>query len=452
MSFPRVPFAGCAATAFALAGCDFGAVHGYTPDLGTEFSSTDLELIRRELGSLAEKPPDDPSNLYADDRDAALLGQQLFFEPRYSQNGALACATCHDPATGFQDARSNTSEGLAFTGRHSATLINVGYGPARTGSTVWQFWDGRADSLWSQALGPPESGVEMGGARTTLALLVYDKYRQPYEAIFGAMPALRTPTGEPVVEPGARPQLTGFPATAETRAWDALPEALRHGITEVYVNFGKAIAAYERLIVSRSSRFDSFYAEIAAGATRSKLLNGDEAAGLKLFVGEGKCVSCHLGPNFTDWKFHNIGVAQEGMNIPPDDEGRAEGLAKVVADRFNCASEWSDRSDKDGCAVNGIVADGDATAAYRGAFKTPSLRSVSQTAPYFHTGTELTLADVVEHYDEGGDDGHYAGKLDPNVEELHLTEPERAELVAFLKTLDGEPLAESLLTKPSMPP
>jgi cytochrome c peroxidase len=255
-----------------------------------------------------------------------------------------------------------------------------------------------------------------------------------------------------VIVAGARPLMPGLPPTDQTRAWDALPTELQHDITQVYVNFGKAVAAYERLIVSRASRFDAFYAEIANGATRSKLLDADEAAGLKVFIGEGKCLSCHLGPNFTDWKFHNIGIEQDGPNIPEDDTGRAEGIAEAVADPFNCASEWSDRSDKDGCAVNAIQAQGADTAPYVGAFKTPTLRSVSQTAPYFHTGGEPTLEAVIDHYDEGGDDGGYAGKLDPNMQELHLSEEQKSALLAFLKTLDGEPIAESLLTKPSMPP
>jgi cytochrome c peroxidase len=434
------------------AGCGFGPVHGYVPDEGTEFTSTDLAIIRRELGSLAETPPADATNQYADDRDAAVLGQQLFFETRYSQNGTLSCATCHEPAAGFQDRRANTSQGLGFTGRHSPTLYNVGYGAAREGSTVWQFWDGRKDSLWSQALGPPESGVEMGGTRAKVALLLYDKYRASYRALFGEMPAMRDAAGNAVVSGAARPAMPGESPTPETQAWDALPDDLKSGITQVYVNFGKAIAAYERLLVSRASRFDAFYAEIAGGATHSKLLDPEEAAGLEVFIGNGKCISCHLGPNFTDDKFHNIGVEQTGENVPPSDLGRGGALAQVASDPFNCASVWSDRPDKGGCAVNSIAYDDAATKPYAGAFKTPTLRSVSQTAPYFHTGEEETLDDVVDHYDEGGDDGGYAGSVDSNVQPLHLTEDEKSALVAFMQTLDGAPLPSSLTTAPPLPP
>jgi cytochrome c peroxidase len=441
-----------AASGSLALGCDFGPIHGYEPDLGTEFSPTDLAIIRRELGSLPATPPADPTNAFADDRDAAVLGQQLFFDPRYSRDGNISCATCHDPNTGFQDATGNTSHGLMFTSRHTPTLLNVGYGTSRAGSTVWQYWDGRKDSLWSQALGPPENGMEMGGSRVTIALLLYDKYRPSYRALFGEMPALRDANGVPVVSPTAvPPRAPGTDETPDNLAWDALSDTLKEQITAVYVNFGKAIAAYERLLVSRDSRFDQFYAEIAGGASRSKLLDEQESAGLAVFIGNGKCISCHLGENFTDWKFHDIGVDQTGANIPALDRGREDGLAQVVNDPFNCAGRYSDRPDKSGCAVSMIALDGASSEPYAGAFKTPGLRSVSQTAPYFHTGEEQSLEDVVEHYDEGGDDQGFAGKVDPNVTRLNLTDDEKAALVLFLKTLDGAPLPQSLTTAPPLP-
>jgi len=436
----------------ASAACSFGPVHGYAPDEGTEFTSTDLEIIRRELGSLPAAPPQDPTNLYADDRDAALLGQQFFFEKRYSKNGDISCATCHDPESGFQDRRANTSQGVSFTSRHTAHLFNLGFGPGRAGSTIWLAWDGRKDALWSQALGSPESPVDMGGSRMKVALLIYDKYRDAYTALFGAMPELRDANGEPIASVGAMPLKPGGTANADTMAWDALADTLKDQITRAFVNFGKAIAAYERLLVSRDSRFDTFYAEIAAGATHSKVLDPEEAQGLKIFIGNGKCISCHIGPNFTDWKFHNIGIDQVGDNIPMEDQGRGAGLPKVVADPFNCAGAYSDRSDKAGCAVNSIMLDDPTLVPLTGAFKTPSLRNVTLTAPYFHTGEEATLEDVIDHYDGGGDQGgHFIGTVDSNVQHLGLTDGEKSALAAFLQTLEGVALPSSLLGAPRLP-
>src|SRR5262249_55415766 len=153
-------------------------------------------------------------------------------------------------------------------------------------------------------------------------------------SIFGEMPMLRDASGKALMSESAHPAMPGEPQTDDTRAWDALAEDLKTGITQVYVNFGKAMAAYERLLVSNGSRFDLFYAEIAAGASHSKQLDPVEAQGLKVFIGNGKCISCHLGPNFTDWKFHNIGVAQEGDNVLKTDDGREDGLSLAVNDEF----------------------------------------------------------------------------------------------------------------------
>ena len=110
----------------------------------------------------------------------------------------MSCATCHIPSKGFQDDRSNTSQGIGFTSRHAPTLFNAAYGASGSG-TVWQFWDGRKDSLWAQALGPPENPLEMGSTRCKIALFLYDKYRSDYEPVFGPMPALRDDTGAPLI-------------------------------------------------------------------------------------------------------------------------------------------------------------------------------------------------------------------------------------------------------------
>jgi cytochrome c peroxidase len=134
------------------------------------------------------------------------------------------------------------------------------------------------------------------------------------------------------------------------------------------------------------------------------------------------------------------------------DEGRAAGLPKLLADPFNCAGVYSDRSDKSGCAVNGIMLDDKTLVPVQGAFKTPSLRNLVQTAPYFHTGEELTLDEVVDHYDEGGDqDGLFTGTVDPNVQRLGLTDEEKEDLLSFLQTLEGVALPSSLETEPTLP-
>jgi cytochrome c peroxidase len=441
----------------AVAGCGGGGTSG-APSSGASkspisiFSELERQIFLSQLGSLPAEAPPDPTNRYADDATAVLLGQQLFFETRYSavgQSGPVSCATCHIPGKGFQDDRANTSEGIGFTGRHAPTIFNAAYGALLETKTVWQFWDGRKDSLWSQALGPPENPTEMGATRTKVALLIYDKYRATYEQIFGKMPGLRDQAGRPVFPETAGPAPAGMPPNPD---WDPA-NPLAHAITQVYVNFGKAIAAYERRIVSRNSRFDQFYEEISTGSPTSDKLTASEISGLKLFVGRGGCVSCHLGPNFTDSEFHNTGVPQVGEHLPTDDRGRADGIGKVVGDDFNCRSEWSDVSDKARCEVNRLVAnagDGGGSSDL-GAFKTPTLRSVASTAPYFHTGKVATLADTIEFYDRGGDVAHFVGTVDQNMRVLDLSSAEKQQLVDFLEALSGQALDTALTTPPALP-
>lgn len=402
------------------------------------FTTSELALIRAKLGPLPAAPPADPSNAFADQPGAASLGHKLFFEPRYSANGQVSCATCHDPATGFQDARANTSTGLGPTGRHAPTVLDGAFGGSATPYALWCFWDGRSDSQWSQALGPPENDVEMGGARTGIAYLIHDKYKAEYEAVFAPLPVLRDANGTALYPLDARPGRA---------AWDAMSTTARDDVTTVYVNFGKAIAAYERRLVTRGARFDAFHAEIAAGESDSELLSDREKEGLRLFLGKGACIECHDGPALSDAKFHNIGVSQVGPNLPSEDRGRAAGIATVLGSEFNCASRWSDHPSKAECPSAAVVAE----ASDLGAFKTPTLRNLSLTAPYMHTGTFATLADVIDHYDNGGDEGGFVGTIDDRVAPLGLTDSEKQALLAFLLTFDDEPVAAELAARPTLP-
>lgn len=399
----------------------------------SEFSEQEVEIILSWLGPLPPVPPADLSNAFADDLDAARLGQALFYEPRYSSDGTISCATCHDSAAGFGDSRANTSLGVSMTGRASISLYNGAYGAAAEGDTNWQLWDGRADTQWSQALGPPESGVVMGGTRSAVALLIYDEYREDYETVFGPMPMLRDDLGEAVAQPDLKPGM---------KEWDALPEGTRTDITGVYVNFGKSIAAYERMLVSRNSRFDRFWQDLSQGALDSDALTEPERLGLRVFIGKGRCLGCHSGPNFTDNQFHNIGVAQGGDNIPDSDEGRAAGVGKLLGSAFNCASSWSDHPNKGECAVTTLGAMGGEL----GAFKTPSLRSINLSPPYMHTGNLATLESVIQHYDLGGaPNGTFDGVRDELIRPLSLDATERRSLAAFVTALEGEALDPSLL-------
>jgi len=300
-----------------------------------------------------ERPSDIPfpeDNPYSDAK--AALGKQLFFDPRLSRENNLSCASCHNPSFSWEDAQ-DTSVGtpMARLGRHTPTVLNLAWGELF-------FWDGRAETLEEQALGPIEADGEMA---QTLPELIEELNAVPgYVAAFDAV----------------------FPGSGLT------PE-----------NIGKAIATYERTVVSADAPFDRWVAgdnsAISASAKR----------GFALFNTKARCVACHDGWNFTDWSFHDIGIGD-------NDLGRYGVLEIDVL---------------------------------KHAFKTPGLRNIVERAPYMHNGGMATLADVIDHYDNG-----FVKRetLSTEMQELGLTTQEKQDLIAFLETLSSD---DPAVTLPKLP-
>jgi cytochrome c peroxidase len=380
---------------------------------GPRWSAEQRAMLRSlSLSSLGPTPAD-PSNRYADDPRAAALGHRLFFDARLSGTGRVSCASCHLPARDFQDGRP-LAEGVGTTNRRTMPVAGTAHSP-------WQFWDGRADSQWAQALGPLESPVEHGGTRTQYAHELARGYRAEYGAVFGPLPSL-----------------DGIPAhagpvadTASRTAWHRIPPARQADISRVYANIGKAIAAYERRIGFSPARFDRYVDAVLAGRAPSaeSALSRDEEAGLGLFIGKGSCVDCHNGALLTDNAFHNTGVPTPTAALPPD-SGRATGVRQAVAGEFNCTSRYSDASPDDCQELRFAVTEGSALVR---AYKTPSLRNVAARAPYMHAGQLATLADVVAHY--GAAPAAPFGQSE--LKSLRLSATERRQLEAFLGTLSG---------------
>lgn len=376
------------------------------------WSDDELTMLRSLwVGSLSPLPPD-PSNLYADNAAAAVLGERFFFDTRFSSNGQVSCASCHLPELGFQDG-TPLGHGVGTTNRRTMSIVGTAYSP-------WLFWDGRKDSQWSQALGPLESAVEHGGNRTLYAHIVDQFYRADYEAIFGPMPEIsHLPLNAgPVADPEAH------------AAWDAMTPDNQEAVTRIFVNIGKSIAAYERLIMPGPARFDAYVEALLAGNSdqADSILTQDELAGLRLFIGRANCTQCHNGPLFTNNAFHNTGVPD--VVSLPEDTGRALGVQQVQADEFNCLSIYSDASVTDCGELSYLVADGHDLMRQ---FRPPSLRNVAERAPYMHAGQFATLEDVIAHYNMAplAPAGH--SELQP----LNLNDQEIQQLVAFLFTLSG---------------
>ncbi len=290
-------------------------------------------------------------------KDKEELGKMLYFDPRLSGSNWISCATCHNPGLGWSDGLPRTiGDGQKELGRHSPTIINSGYFEV-------QMWDGRKKSLEDQAKGPIAASVEMNQD--------YDELIRELKAIPGYVSRFDKVFGK---------------------------NALNIN------NIAKAVATFERSVVSKNAPYDKYWAG-DKGAMSASAVNG-----MNLFFSKAKCGICHNGPVFTDSGFHNIGV-------------KPAGPLKVDLGRYN---ESKDDFDK-------------------GAFKTPGLRDITKSAPYMHNGTEATLQDVIEFYDRGGDAKQ---NVSPFITPLGLTGQEKKDLVEFLKALDGEPI---LVTLPILP-
>ena len=286
--------------------------------------------------------PDD--NSMNDDKIA--LGKLLYFDPRFSKDETVSCATCHNPFHGFADStRTSTGVGGKHGTRNSPTLINRLF-------SADQFWDGRVKDLEHQVPGALLNPITMAmGSETEVAERV--------RGIKGYAPLFVKAFGDDTVDVG---------------------------------RISKAIAAYERTLVSGDSPYDRHQ------DGDKDALSASAIRGLALFTGKANCKTCHTGFNFTDEDYNNIGV---GMAKPEPDVGRYA-VTKNDADR--------------------------------GKFKTPTLRNVALTAPYMHDGSEETLEDVIAFYDQGGIPNP---NLSKEIRPLGLTAQEKQDLVAFLETLTG---------------
>jgi cytochrome c peroxidase len=273
-----------------------------------------------------------------------ILGKALYFDSRLSQGNLLSCASCHSPGYGWGDGQPlGVGHLMKRLGRRSPTIVNAAYGQIF-------MWDGRAENLEEQALGPIQSDAEM--AQPLDDLIKRLKQIREYPPLFQA----------------------AFPDQEMTTG-----------------SIAKAIATYERTVISARAPFDAWI------EGDEKAIPDDAKQGFVLFNTKARCNACHSGWNFTDDSFHDIGLASQ-------DIGRGKFLTNVVKSKF--------------------------------AFKTPGLREISRRAPFMHDGSIATLEAVVDHYDAGGVERPSRSDL---IGPLHLSPKEKADLVAFLKTLNSGP-------------
>ncbi len=310
------------------------------------------------------------------------LGRRLFMDRRLSHNNTMSCAMCHVPEQGFTSNELGTAigaEGRSLR-RNAPSLYNVAYQKTL-------FHDGRELHLEAQVWGPLLNRTEM--AMPSVGYVVEKVRRLPeYGSLFQ--------------------RAFGGPATAE--------------------RIGQALAAYQRTLLSANSRFDQWYYSGDKTA-----LNVQEQQGFMIFVGKGRCATCHLvgekAALFTDNKFHNTGVGWERSMYPERASYKVQLAPGVTVDVKGELLQSFEPPQPDVGRYEVTLNPKD-----RWAYKTPSLRNVALTAPYMHDGSFATLEAVVELYDKGGIDNEYKSPL---LAPLHLSPGEKADLVAFLKTLTG---------------
>jgi cytochrome c peroxidase len=322
-------------------------------------------------------------NRYGDDDDAAYLGFRLFFTSDLGTG--VGCPTCHLPELAFTD-RVAVSTGKALGHRNAPTVFNAA-------DLKVMFWDGRADSLWSQPLFAIENPVEMDSSRLQLAHFIADTdARALYEKVFGSLPAVET-----------------WPAAGKPgdEAFDQLPAATQNEVNRLAANVGKAFEAYMRKNRTSEAAIDSF---VDGDATK---LIPFAQEGLNLFVEQG-CATCHSGPMLTDEKFHDVGFPS--LPGAPPDKGRAGALEVLRSNIFNLAGPYADP----GPGVPATIASDAGDASAEGAFRTPSLRNITRTEPYGHDGALTNVRDVLA------------------VHAPQIDEDGTAKLLALFQTFNGE--------------
>ena len=378
-----------------------------------------------------------------------ILGKKLYYDPILSTDNTVSCASCHDPSKGFADAR-RTSVGIGgqLGPINAPTVFNSAYNKL-------QFWDGRAISLEDQAQGPVGNPLEMFAGKAdpwdeaVARLRAHPEYVRMFKAVFGTLPT--RDAAAKAIATYERTVLLGN--SLHDRAEAKMRQRV---IEEESGKFELTAADYAAALQDEFARKGPALKDLGldpekdAGRIKEiaqRLLNGRN-----LFFNKARCANCHSGDTFSDGEFHNLGVGVDPQgNLPPSEAGR---FARLPLGHKNPQ--------------------------LYGAFKTPGLRGLLHTAPYMHTGTEKTLEEVIDFYDRGGNANPYLSEkmrdtaaelaylkaraagapVDPQVKtfgparrpviplQLRLTPQEKADLVLFLKALNGDP-PDPLITDPN---
>lgn len=383
-----------------------------------QFDERDIRILQSLSLSALPPLPDAPSNNVADHKLAVEFGRQVFYDSRFGKDGQLSCASCHQPELAFTDGKQR-GKGVGEAARNTPTLIGAAY-------QRWFYWDGRRDSLWSQALIPFEAPDEMGSSRLSVLRVINNdkRYRSYYEALFGGLPKLDFSKLPDEASP--------YGASDIQNNWYRLSRPTQTTINRAFSNIGKVLEAFQRTLLPEPSKFDHFVDALTAGQQDKALsmVSESQILGAKLFIDQEKtqCLQCHNGPMLTNGGFHNIGSGV--FSGPNMDYGRVFGLQSVLMDEFNCLGKYSDAAPSECTDLKYLSRD--KHQGLQGAFKVPTLRFLEKTGPYFHDGRFDQLKDVMDYYrspPEKGLNGQH------ELRTLDITLEERDALVDFLGLL-----------------
>ncbi len=376
--------------------------------------SDDFLQNARKFTLAALVPPDpDPSNRFSGQPDAIAFGEKLFFDPGLSRSGAISCATCHVTNGVFQPNESHP----AATDRRFRSVMPI----VATAYQDFLFWDGRADSLWAQALAPLENPSEHDLTRTEVVNHVIAAY--PNHPMIARK------------QSATLPQIAASPSgNADARkAWHRLPVDMQHDINHRFADIGKVIAAYVETLSPMASQWDVWVDAATDDPGKTAAIPPQVREGFVLFTGKARCAQCHAGPLFTDFDFHNTGLpARVGQ---PPDLGRQAGLVALRADPFNCLGPFSDAGPGDCMPLEFLNMSMERSF---GAFRTPSLRGVSQRSALGHAGQVATLRQMVMHYNNAPASplrNMTSGGRISEIVPLGLSQSEVDSLIAFLESI-----------------
>jgi len=351
------------------------------------FTDSEIQIILSH-GPWPARIPYDPTNRVSGNRDAIEFGTRLFFDQRLSGHGTTSCSSCHVPERNWTD-NLRRGVGMVEVDRNTPTLLNLL-------AKRWYGWDGAADSLWSQSLRPILDRRELAATPRHVAQLVRsdEQLSCRYRKAFGTPPS----------------------ATDD--------EA-------VFVDIGKALAAFQETLIGGATPFDKFRDALARAEPPASWNYSEPAQrGLKIFIGTGGCTNCHSGPSFTNGEFFATGLSRFEPRGKPD-PGRRDGVRQLLESRFNLLGPYND--DKSGASA-AHTRQVSLEQAGHGEFKVPTLRNLILTMPYGRDGRVDTLAEVVRHYADL-DTLRLHAKDGRPARPLNLTPGEQTDLVVFLESL-----------------